>query len=321
MDKILYDTLNDINEAIILLDENFNIALWNSYMEHVTGITKEAALYHNIYDFLPNLDKNYFRKSLKQVLNDGYKMFFSAAMHKEIIINGHYLNLKISRLQTDYSKLLLLEFTNVTNQFIRINQLKNYINQLSSLNKKLKYKEVQIKKLAYYDKLTNVPNRTLFYKIVEKFLINADRTKSLLALMFVDVDNFKFINDTYGHKSGDNILISVANSLNNCTRKGDIVARFGGDEFLILLPNIKNPNDYKVIVSRILNERNKPIYCNGEKIKVSLSIGVSLYPFDGKSLDELISNADKSMYIVKNNGGNNFTLYNHNMCEFTLLML
>lgn len=139
----------------------------------------------------------------------------------------------------------------------------------------------------------------LFYEIAERFLNEAKRNNSLLGLMFIDVDNFKSINDTYGHKAGDKALAEIAGMLTKCTRKNDVVARFGGDEFLILLPYIKNFDNYKVIASRITKSRNKIKNSNGEDINISLSIGVSFYPYDGESINELMEQADKAMYDAK----------------------
>lgn len=303
MNKILYDILTNINEGVVILNEKLEIYLWNNYMKVITQIEDKNAIGSNIYEVLPNLSKGYYNKAINEVLNSGSKMFFSAAMHKGLVNNTENLNLKISSFDTDGLKLLLLEFINVTNQFTQINRLKDYIQELHSVNMKLKQKERMIKKLAYYDKLTGVANRTLFYELAENLLNKSKRENSLLGLMFIDVDKFKEINDTYGHQVGDKVLIRVAGILKGATRKDDIVARYGGDEFLILLPDIKNVSNYNHVVSRITN--NKTIDCNGKQITISLSIGISFYPYSGDSIDELIKEADKSMYIAKSKEGEN----------------
>lgn len=310
MDRVLYDILNNLNEGIIVLDQNLNICFWNNYMKVITKTESEKAIGNNIYKLLPNLNKNYFNKVVKDVLNNGFKMFFSAAMHKGLVSDKENLNLKISGFEKDKSKFLLLEFIDVKNQFIQINILKDYIQELHRVNMELKEKEKVIKKLAYYDRLTGVANRSLFYEIAEKFLDSARREKSLLGLMFIDIDKFKYINDTYGHEIGDKVLIKVAELLNEVTRKNDLVARHGGDEFLILLPNIKNYDDYKSIVSRIVNNKNKVINFNGKEINISLSMGISFYPNHGDSIDKLIIEADKAMYIAKNRDGEDCSVCN-----------
>ncbi|MDR3598448.1 diguanylate cyclase domain-containing protein [Clostridium sp.] len=303
MNKVLYDILNSVNEGIVILDEQLDVCIWNKYTEDITHIDSKKAVGKKIYDLLPNLNKNYFNKAINDVLVKGCKMFFSAAMHKDLISDKGNFNIKISTFESDNSKFLLLEFIDVTNQFIQINILKNNIQKLHKVNMELKEKESIIKKLAYYDKLTDVANRTLFYELSEKFLANAKRENSLLGLMFIDVNKFKNINDTYGHEAGDNVLVNVAKTLADSVRKNDIIARYGGDEFLILLPNIKKHDNYKRIVSRITNSKNRKISINSEEVNISLSIGVSFYPNDGDSIDKLIIEADKAMYIAKKRTG------------------
>nr|WP_207717807.1 diguanylate cyclase [Clostridium tetanomorphum] len=306
VDKALYEILDNINEGIIILNENLRVLFWNNHMEHLTNISEEKIINNHIYDVIPSLNKGYFKQAIDSVINNGSKMFFSAAMHKNLIDSNRNLNLKISKINMNNLNYILMEFIDVTNQFLRIEQLKKYIDELYFLNKELKEKEKTINKLAYYDSLTGIANRNLFYNIAEKFFINAKRNNGLLGLMFIDVDKFKSINDTYGHKSGDEALIHVSKILKRSIRRGDVVARFGGDEFVILLSFIKSYDDSKLIASRIITPKNKTLNCREGKISVSLSIGLSLFPYDGQNIDELVRKADKAMYVAKNKGGDNY---------------
>lgn len=299
MHSIFYKALNDVNEGIVILNKDMEICYWNNFMRSITGFSSEQTENKNIFLILPNLNTNYFNKSANEVFAGGNKVFFSAAMHKRLVNDNINLNLNLSLLEDGDSKFLLLEFIDVTNQFLQINKLKNYINELIKLNKQLKEKEKIIENLAYYDNLTGVSNRTLFYKVAENMLENAKRNNNIMCLMFLDIDKFKSINDNYGHEAGDRVISRVAEILKEATRKNDIVARYGGDEFLVLLPNIKTYNDYKVVVSRIANNKNNTIDFEGKEINISLSIGISFYPDDGETIDKLITKADKEMYISK----------------------
>lgn len=302
VNEILRSTVECVNEGIVILNEDLEILYWNNYMSYLTSMSIENVFYRNIYDVLPGINKQYFKDLILQILRNNVEMFFSAAMHKDLINTKKKLNLKISKLEESSKNYILLEFIDVTSQFLRINQLKGYISKLHMLNEKLKEKEKTINNLAYYDSLTGLANRTFFYKMANKFHNNSKRSKLLLALMFIDVNKFKNINDTYGHKIGDEILKEVSKVLINSTRNGDVVARFGGDEFLVLLPSIKKYEDIDVVASRILNIKNTPFKLDEFEINISLSLGISVYPKDGDNIDELITKADKKMYIQKRNG-------------------
>lgn len=299
MNSVFCNVLNDINEGIVILNENLEICYWNNFMKSLTGFGSEETESKNIFLILPNLNTNYFKKSVNEILSGGNKIFFSAAMHKRLVNDNVNLNLNLSMLGDGDTKFLLLEFIDVTSQFLQISKLKNYINELIKLNKQLKEKEKIIENLAYYDNLTGVSNRTLFYEVAESMLKTAKRNKNIMCLMFLDVDKFKSINDNYGHKAGDKVIVKVAEILKAATRKSDIVARYGGDEFLILLPCVKTFNDYKAVASRIAKNKNNTIDFEGKQIKISLSIGISFYPADGDTIDKLVAKADKEMYIAK----------------------
>ncbi|WKY43998.1 EAL domain-containing protein [Eubacteriaceae bacterium ES2] len=175
--------------------------------------------------------------------------------------------------------------------------------------------EERIKKLAYFDGLTGLPNRTLYFEHLEREIGNASRNCLALAVLFLDIDDFKAVNDTLGHDAGDELLIEVGNRLEKKVRQNDVVSRFGGDEFLILLNGIKNLTDLHYILDKIITVFKKPIQVRDQELFISASAGVSLYPDDGEDPDSLIKNADLAMYHSKDLGKNRVTFCSANLKE------
>ena len=181
--------------------------------------------------------------------------------------------------------------------------------------------EKKIHDLAFYDGVTCLPNRQLFREHLSRALAYAKRHKRLLAVLFLDLDHFKQINDTLGHHVGDLLLRSVADRLKKILRKSDLIARheaddsisyvsrFGGDEFALLLTDLKQPHDAAIVAQRAFYELSKAFVLEEREIFVSSCIGISLYPSDGEDINTLIKNADTAMYHAKNLGRNNFQFY------------
>ncbi len=308
MDKQLFGILNYINEGIIIINNQLKVEFFNKKMKELlnTDLNSKGIL---ITELIPSLNRGYFVDALKQSIEKEHKFFFSSTMHQGLITKESQLNIKLNGFEIDNKRYAIIECIDVTSQIIRVGQLKDYAKELRTLNKKLIEQEKEITRLAYYDNLTGLANRTFFYTMSDKMIYNAKRNKKILGLMFIDIDRFKDINDSYGHAVGDKVLIEVSKMLVASTRQSDMVARHGGDEFLILLSNCKRYDNYQIIASRIENA-NKNIEINENlSIKISLSIGVSFYPRNGDNIDQLISRADKAMYRVKRAGGNQYTHY------------
>ena len=175
--------------------------------------------------------------------------------------------------------------------------------------------EEQIKELAYHDALTGLPNRLLFNDRLSVAVAQAHRSASRLAILFLDLDRFKVINDSLGHSLGDRLLQEVAERLQAGVRQGDTVARLGGDEFILLLPGIGRAEDAAKVAEKILETLKFPIRLEDRELFVTASVGISLYPEDGFDVESLIKNADTAMYRAKEQGRDNFQLYTHAMNE------
>jgi diguanylate cyclase (GGDEF)-like protein len=172
--------------------------------------------------------------------------------------------------------------------------------------------ELSIVHQAQHDSLTQLPNRTLLRDRIEHDIEIANRFNSFLAVMFLDIDHFKDINDALGHQKGDELLQHIANRLGDCVRKSDTVARFGGDEFIILFLT-KVEKEMTDLCQKILATVAKPIALDKDEIHVTASIGLSIYPRDGTDSDALIRNADMAMYLAKKAGRNHFEIYNRHL--------
>jgi len=168
---------------------------------------------------------------------------------------------------------------------------------------------------AYHDMLTRLPNRTLLKDRLHQAIAHAKRNKNSLSVMFLDLDRFKVINDTLGHMVGDKLLQAVAMRLRHCLREGDTLARIGGDEFTLLLPEVNSKNDAEVIASKIIKSLKMPFKIDSHELFVSTSIGISQYPEDGQTMESLIKHADIAMYSVKGKGKNGYEFYHLDMLD------
>lgn len=191
----------------------------------------------------------------------------------------------------------------------RTQELKEEITERKSVERELIIHKEHLVRLAHYDNLTSLPNRVFFNEILNKAIKNAQRNDKTIAVMFVDLDRFKNINDALGHHIGDKVLKEMASRFSSLIRAGDILARLGGDEFIILLNDIGNQKFVMPIAEKILEAAAKPVTIEGHEFFISASIGVSIYPGDGDSLEDLQKNADMAMYKAKKAGGSTVVFY------------
>ena len=188
--------------------------------------------------------------------------------------------------------------------------------ELKSANDKLhhdleerKRVEQSIRHMAHHDALTGLPNRSLFRDRLTHAMAQADRYHQKLAVMFLDLDRFKAINDTLGHNVGDQLLKIAAERLRSCVRDSDTVARLGGDEFTVIVEDIVEDHDAAAVAQKILDTLSQPFNLYGHEVFISVSVGVTLYPSDDENADNLLRNADSAMYRAKEFGRNNFQFY------------
>lgn len=176
-----------------------------------------------------------------------------------------------------------------------------------------KQAEAVILHQAYHDVLTNLPNRLLFQDRLGQALLQSRRNGTELAAMFIDLDRFKHVNDTLGHDQGDALLLQVTARLKSCLRKGDTLARQGGDEFTVVLPDLHVRDDARRVADKFLESLNRLFDLGGNEVHISASIGIAVYPHDGDTINELMRRADVAMYHIKGQGKNGQAFYDRTM--------
>lgn len=168
-----------------------------------------------------------------------------------------------------------------------------------------------MQQLAFHDPLTGLPNRRLFLNLLDQAINYATKNQQSFALMFIDLDRFKSVNDTLGHACGDKLLVAVAERLGQSVRRSDIVSRLSGDEFAILITCMDQVDQLEALAHKLIAAINQPFMIEAQSIEVRISVGISLFPADGVSAEDLLGQADGAMYQAKKTGGN--------LCRFSLL--
>ncbi|PMG49013.1 EAL domain-containing protein [Shewanella sp. 10N.286.52.B9] len=190
-------------------------------------------------------------------------------------------------------------------------QTQNYVALFSDITS-MKRHQQQLEHIAHYDPLTGLANRVMLAERLDHAMSQSIRRGKFLAVAYLDLDGFKAVNDTYGHNVGDELLITLSQLMSETLRDGDILARIGGDEFIALLVDLESMHDCELVLERMLEVASCPIKAAGAILQVSASIGVTLYPQDGVSADQLIRHADQAMYIAKQSGKNRYHLFDVN---------
>lgn len=285
--KVMESTL----DAVVITDKDFAILEVNKAFTDITGYN-EQDLKGKTIDIMAagEYEKSKYQNIMAQVRD---KEVFQGEIHHRRKDGDKY----IAWLTLNAIKNGLNQITNYAAVFTDITQRKLF--------------EDKLKRLAHYDVLTGLPNRLLFNDRLEHAISTADRHKEGLAVMFIDLDGFKLINDSSGHDVGDLVLIEVAERIRRCLRGSDTVARFGGDEFAVLIENLRDPEDIPMLATKILEAVRKPLLVSDHTYSLGASIGVCLYPAHGDTAEKLLKCADVAMYEVKNSGKNGFKVFGH----------
>lgn len=271
--------------GIALLSEKGNFLQFNNALCNVLGYSKKELLKTNIQHIAHSDEAENFNYFLKEMLEDKLKIYQKDQryIHK----NGDiiWVRMNFSMIRMKKNSYFIAQFQNITNE---------------------KQAEEQLRHLAYHDPLTGLANRNRFEEQMQEILAFARRHRSGFALVMLDLDHFKIINDTIGHDAGDLLLQIIAERVKSAVRMTDIIARVGGDEFVVVITDITKVDSIANIVQKILDSLLKPILIKGHEIYITTSIGISVYPYDGHDLQILMKNADLALYRSKELGRNNY---------------
>ena len=304
--------LDRIEVGILLLDSSLRIIKCNQALESLADTPRAYIVGKTLTDVFPRFDEPRYRLILRDCLERGHVRFCSGMIHSAFVLPADPLrqyrcrqNLQVKRLELAGEYFVLLQITDISDHFERVFHLKHLIRDLGADFAQAKETGETMRKQAYYDQLTGVYNRALFMHQLRHDMKQADRNKNLVGVLFLDIDVFKAVNDSHGHSTGDLLLQQVASRLKDCVRSSDTVARFGGDEFALILTNITQPESVFDIAEKIRQALLVPYDLAGITITISASIGYSLYPADSQDPQALIDLADRAMYRVKFSGKNN----------------
>lgn len=316
MYRLAYSALDKVNLGTIIVDQDLNIVIWNRWLVRWTGHDADEMIGKNLLEVYPRFAGKTYLDILYNALFNGQNRFCSGALHKIFIPpagdtpNHIRQNMLVEPIWDGDKKYVLIQITDMTGQYTQVKKLENMIKEIGIEYEQAKASEVISRYQALHDSLTGLPNRNLFNDRVEQSIHQANRNGEMFAVMFLDLDRFKEINDGFGHEAGDIILQSLAKRLTLLLRSSDTLARLGGDEFLLLFPNLKNKTDVLTIAEKIKKDFKQPYSVAGKDIYLAASMGISIYPEDGEDARTLIKNADIAMYSVKSKGKNNFSFYN-----------
>jgi diguanylate cyclase (GGDEF)-like protein len=244
----------------------------------------------------------------------------AARIHKDHIEN---LMQMLTAMEHEKTKVGYSEFNEAPSSLIIQNPDERFTRSYDMIRlvEEKKWTEKKMYHMAYHDALTNLPNRLLFKERLEQCLEESRQQGTMLAIIFMDIDRFKNINDTLGHYIGDQLLIYLSEKLKGHKREEDMICRFSGDEFIFLLTNISHVDEATVFAKSIADLLKQPFMSENQELYVTSSIGISLYPQDGLDPDQLIKNADTAMYRAKEQGGDTYQLYHSDMNKHSLKRL
>jgi diguanylate cyclase (GGDEF)-like protein/PAS domain S-box-containing protein len=306
--------LNTLSVGIIVIDTNQKIVLCNKTIEQISDVAAEQAVGKMLPELYPKFSEPKFQDLLKSIVANGKKSFYSGTLHSAFIYPKDLTNTSdVSQnitinpiFQDKIITHLLLEIDDISEHENNQIRLMEEIEDLKKGYLKVKESQIETRKLANYDNLTGLYNRRAFTQKINTLIEGNEIFANKFALLFMDIDGFKQINDTHGHLYGDALLQQISSRLKRISRASDIICRLGGDEFIIVLNNVNDKETITMVVEKIIDFIRKPYYIDNININITTSIGIAVFPDDSDTLESLLKLADTAMYKAKQNGKNGY---------------
>ena len=276
-------------EGIVIMDASANILDINDTFVDITGYSRNELLGKYCPLFQSERQSNEF-----------YDAIWHSLLHSKNWTGEMWDHRKNGELYA--------EMVTISVVYDNADKVQHYVALITDITPMKLYQE-KIEHTAYYDSLTNLPNRILLADRLQQSIVQSKRIKHILAVVFLDLDGFKAVNDTHGHEVGDQLLIVISERMKIALREGDTLARIGGDEFIAVLVGLEQPQDFQPILDRLLNAASSKVFIDNIEVHVSASIGVTLFPQDNSDVDLLIRHADQAMYVAKQTGKNRYHLF------------
>lgn len=306
--KLTNVIFNSIDNGIIIIDLDLIVHGWNKWLEIFTKTSAATIEKRNLCEFYPYINKKKLQRRIKTVLITNNSTFYTTKQNA-FLIDIPYHRITNSKFSSMQQEVTIVPYDPEKNQVCMFIYDKT---ALSDTNAKLSQLNLELQELSHKDSLTGLFNRRFFAEEAIRTISSALRKKTPLSIIMMDIDNFKTINDTYGHKNGDTVIITLAKKLKSMIRKTDVAARFGGEEFVLLLPETTVTNAYNVAENIRKEIESYVILSDGKSIQFTISFGVTLYDpvRDDTNIENTLARADTGLYQAKNNGRNRVVLVN-----------
>jgi diguanylate cyclase (GGDEF)-like protein/PAS domain S-box-containing protein len=313
MDDFFKQVLDIAEIGIVIVDSEFHILVWNEYIEKISAIKRKEAVNNKLGEVCTTFAQPRYRDMIESVTLKQQCRFCSSKLHRAFFYPKNVYdemirqNMTIIPIVSQSEIYILIQIVDITYLVNSEHKLTSLLSEMTKGYNDVRESEEINKRLAVTDLLTGLHNRVALMQNINNIIRNrANLTE--YALMFLDLDGFKRINDTLGHDIGDKLLVKTAEKIRMSVRNDDAIARFGGDEFVVLIKSNSGRDGAEIVAKKLVAELAKPFVVEGKIIRVTCSVGVAMLGNESNP-EEIIKKADTAMYLSKNNGKNRYTFF------------